>query len=248
MGEIVNCVNFVDQTSKKGYKLDSNRQLEEIRNYLDIYNGMHNDYQNIDILLIDQGSGGGGTSTYADGLLNDWVGRDGRKHRGLIDKSHEIYKGYEQLYPNAIDKLRLINPKKYRTQMVDEFIELMNLGVIKFPYEFKQEFIAMAKKEDDDTETIENYQLSDEEILTLANIDLMKSEITSIYKYENAEKTSKSYALAKDKESKMHDDRFYTVIMLAHYLYDLRRGQTVTTDKPKVNYSSAPTFASSIDF
>ena len=248
MGEIVNCVNFVDQTSKKGYKLDSNRQLEEIRNYLDTYNGMHNDYQNIDILLIDQGSGGGGTSTYADGLLNDWVGRDGRKHRGLIDKSHEIYKGYEQLYPNAIDKLRLINPKKYRTQMVDEFIELMNLGVIKFPYEFKQEFIAMAKKEEDDTETIENYQLSDEEILTLANIDLMKSEITSIYKYENAEKTSKSYALAKDKESKMHDDRFYTVIMLAHYLYDLRRGQTVTTDKPKVNYSSAPTFASSIDF
>ena len=248
MGEIVNCVNFVDQTSKKGYKLDSNRQLEEIRNYLDIYNGMHNDYQNIDILLIDQGAGGGGTSTYADGLLNDWVGRDGRKHRGLIDKSHEIYKGYEQIYPNAIDKLRLINPKKYRTQMVDEFIELMNLGVIKFPYEFKQEFIAMAKKEEDDTETIENYQLSDEEILTLANIDLMKSEITSIYKYENAEKTSKSYALAKDKESKMHDDRFYTVIMLAHYLYDLRRGQTVTTDKPKVNYSSAPTFASSIDF
>lgn len=248
MGEIVNCVNFVDQTSKKGYKLDSNRQLEEIRNYLDVYNGMHNDYQNIDILLIDQGAGGGGTSTYADGLLNDWVGRDGRKHRGLIDKSHEIYKGYEHLYPNAIDKLRLINPKKYRTQMVDEFIELMNLGVIKFPYEFKQEFIAMAKKGEDDTETIENYQLSDEEILTLANIDLMKSEITSIYKYENAEKTSKSYALAKDKESKMHDDRFYTVIMLAHYLYDLRRGQTVTTNKPKADYSSAPTFASSIDF
>ena len=132
--------------------------------------------------------------------------------------------------------------------MVDEFIELMNLGVIKFPYEFKQEFIAMAKKADDDTEIIENYQLSDEEIVALANLDLMKNEITSIYKYENAEKTTKSYALAKDKESKMHDDRFYTVIMLAHYLYDLRRGQTVTTEKPRADYSSAPMFSSTIEF
>lgn len=249
IGEIINCVNFVDKASKKGLKLDSNRQLEEIRNYLDLYNGKHNDYQNIDVLLIDQGAGGGGTSTYADGLLNDWVGRDGRKHRGLIDKSHDIYKGYDSLYPKAVDKLRLINPKKYRTKMVDEFIELVDLGVIKFPYEFKQEFIAMAKKSDnDDSEIIENYQLSDEEITSLANIDLMKNEITSIYKYENAEKTSKSYALAKDKESKMHDDRFYTVIMLAHYLYELRRGQTVISEEESTDYSSAPMCSTSIAF
>lgn len=250
IGEIVNCVNFVDKANKKGYKLDSNRQLEEIRNYLSVYNGMHNDYQNIDVLLIDQGAGGGGTSTYADNLLNDWVGKDGRHHRGLIDNTSEIYSGYDRLYPSAIDKLRLLSPKKYRTQMVDEFIELMNLGVIKFPYEFKQETIAMAKKveNDKDTEIIENYQLSDEEIIALANIDLMKNEITSIYKYENAEKTTKSYALAKDKENKMHDDRFYTIIMLAHYLYDLRRGQIVTSTTPKADFSKARLFSSSIDF
>lgn len=250
IGEIVNCVNFVDKANKKGYKLDSNRQLEEIRNYLSVYNGMHNDYQNIDVLLIDQGAGGGGTSTYADNLLNDWVGKDGRHHRGLIDNTSEIYSGYDRLYPSAIDKLRLLSPKKYRTQMVDEFIELMNLGVIKFPYEFKQETIAMAKKveNDKDTEIIENYQLSDEEIIALANIDLMKNEITSIYKYENAEKTTKSYALSKDKENKMHDDRFYTIIMLAHYLYDLRRGQIVTSTTPKADFSKARLFSSSIDF
>lgn len=248
VGEIVNCVNFVDKASKKGYKLDSNRQLEEIRNSLDVYNGQHNDYVNIDMLLIDQGAGGGGTSTYADGLLNDWVGKDGRKHRGLIDRTSEIYKGYENLYPNAIDKLRLINPKKYRTQMVDEFIELIGLGVIKFPYEFKQEFIAMAKTNDDDSQIIENYQLSDEEMIALQNIDLMKTEITSIYKYENAEKTSKSYALSKDKENKMHDDRFYTIIMLAHYLYELRRGQTISSEPEKINYSTKKHLVSNVSF
>lgn len=250
IGEIVNCVNLFDSTSKKGYKLDSNRQLKEIRKYLSLYNGQYNDYENIDSLLIDQGAGGGGVSTYADGLLNDWVGDDGRKHRGLIDATHELYSGYKAIYPNAIDKLKLISPKKYRTQMVDEFIELMDLGVIKFPYEFKQEFISVAKKENNsEQEVIEKYQLSEKEIVALTNIDLMKVETTSIYKFENAEKTKKTYALSKDKEKILHDDRFYVLIMLAHRLYELRRGQTIQDSCEKsYNYSSAPICASAVTF
>ena len=250
MGEIVNCVNLFDKASKKGYKLDSNRQLKEIRNYLALYNGQFNDYQNIDCLLIDQGSGGAGVSTYSDGLLNDWVGDDGRTHRGLIDASHDIYAGYKDLYPNAIDKLKLISPRKYRTQMVDELIELMDLGVIKFPYEFKQEFISIAKKQkDSDEEMLEKYELTEKEIIALTNIDLMKTETTSIYKYENAEKTTKTYALAKDKESIMHDDRFYVLIMLAHRLYELRRGQIIQTkQEEKYDFSKAPVCVSVVSF
>lgn len=249
IGEIVNCVNLFDKTSKKGFKLDSNRQIAEIRKYLSLYNGQHNDYVNIDCLMIDQGAGGGGVSTYADGLLNDWNGEDGKHHRGIIDSNHEIYAGYKSLYPNAIDKLRLISPRKYRTQMVDELIELMDLGVIKFPYEFKQETISMVKKQEGtDEEIIEKYDLSDNEISALVNIDLMKTETTSIYKYENAEKTTKTYALAKDKENSMHDDRFYVLIMLAHRLYELRRGQVITNDVPKADYSTAPLCSTSISF
>ena len=148
------------------------------------------------------------------------------------------------MYPNAINKLRLISPRKYRTLMVDEFIELMDLGVIKFPYEYKQEFISIAKKqENSDEEIIENYELSEDEIVALANIDLMKMETTSIYKYENSEKTTKTYALAKDKENSMHDDRFYVLIMLAHRLYELRRGQVITKPKPKTNVSTLTSLA-----
>ena len=250
IGEIVNCVNLFDKASKKGYKLDSNRQLKEIRKYLALYNGRYNDYQNIDCLLIDQGSGGAGVSTYADGLLNDWVGDDGRQHRGLIDADHDIYVGYKELYPNAVNKLRLISPRKYRTRMVDELIELMDLGVIKFPYEFKQESISIIKKQDDsDEEIVEKYELSDDEIVALGNIDLMKAETTSIYRYENAEKTAKTYALSKDKENTMHDDRFYVLIMLAHRLYELRRGQVIQEAQEEgFNINSAPSCVSSIDF
>ena len=250
IGEIINSINFVDASSEKGYKLDSNRQLQKIRNNLLLYNGLSNDYDNIDVLLVDSGSGGGGC-TYADGLLNDWVDKNGRTHRGLIDKTSDLYKGYEEMYPNAVDKLRLISPKKYRTQMVEEFIELIDLGVIKFPYEYKQEFISFTKSVDDENQKMETYQLSNEEIIALQSIDIMKNEITSIYKYENSGKTTCTYALSKEKENdpNFHDDRFYTAIMLAHYLYELRRSQTVqSTPQEKYSYAQAPVCVSAVSF
>ena len=249
-GDIVNCINMIDTASKKGYKLDSNRQLQEIRNTILSYNGQNPDYEYLDSILIDQGSGGGGTSTYADSLLNNWTDNYGKEHRGLIDASHDIYEGYMDLYPDAVDKLRLISPRKYRTQMVEEFIELMNLGVIKFPYEYGgQGNLKFSKGIDPktDEEIFDIYELSDDEELALVNIDLMKIEITSIHKSSNSENTSVNYALSKEKENKMHDDRFYTIILLAHRLYEIRRGQIIIQPKTE-DFSQAPMCVSSVTF
>lgn len=44
-GNIVGCVNFVDLASAKKYKLDSNRQVDEIRNIILGYNGDNPDYE-----------------------------------------------------------------------------------------------------------------------------------------------------------------------------------------------------------
>lgn len=226
-GDIINCENFIDIASKKKYKLDSNRQIAEIRQTLLNYNGQNPDYEYLDVLMIDQGSGGGGTSTYADSLLNNWQDSQGIMHRGLIDASHELYEGYADRYPDAIDKLRLISPRKYRTKMVEEFIELMELGVLRFPYEYGGQDILKLAKEVNGEENIVPYELSEEERLSLSQIDMMKNEITSIHKTTNSENTSVTYALSKEKESRMHDDRFYTAIMLAHRLYELRRGSII---------------------
>ena len=235
-GDVINCVNMIDTATKKKYKLDSNRQLEELRNLLILYNGQNPDYEYIDTLNVDQGAGGGGVSTYADGLLNDFSDKFGKTHRGLIDKSHELYQTYLTRYPNACDKLRLISPKKYRTQMVEEMIELIDLGVIRFPYEYSgQDFIKVIDGIDDDGNEIwRNHELSDDEKMALVQIDLMKNEVTSIHKTENAERTSVNYALSKEKENRMHDDRFYVLIMLAHRLYELRRG-TIVNQTPVTN-------------
>ena len=249
-GDIINCVNMIDKESKKKYKLDSNRQLDKLRNIILSYNGQNPDYEYLDSILIDTGSGGGGLSTYADGLLNDWVDKSGKKHRGLVDKSNDIYASSLSYYPNACDKLRTISPKKYRNKMVEELIELMDLGVIKFPYEYSgQDSIRIVSGVDDSGNEIFNpYELSTDEKLALVNIDLMKQEVTSIHKFQNSDKTSVSYALAKDKESIMHDDRFYVLILLAHRLYEIRRGEIVHKLKPKYNISQLPSCVSAIDF
>lgn len=209
-GNIVGCTNLVDVASRKKYKLDSNRQIIELRNLICAYNEFNPDYEYIDSVLVDSGSGGGGVSTYSDGLLNDFIGPDGKTHKGLIDAHHEIYSGYRSRYPHAVDKLRLISPRKYRTQMVEEFIELMELGVIRFPYQYGgQEYLKIVNGIDKKTgeENMETYNLSQDEIINLTQIDLMKTEICNIHKSSNAEGTSVSYALAKEKQNIMHKYR-----------------------------------------
>ncbi|MEY8365748.1 terminase family protein [Anaerovoracaceae bacterium 41-7] len=224
-GDIINFVNFVDTASRKKLKLDSNRQIASLRNYLLLYNGDNPDYEYIDSLLIDSGSGGGGVSTYGDRLLEDWRDSKGHKHRGLIDKTNEIYAGYSKRYRNAADKLRLINPSKYRTQMVEEFIELFELGVIRLPKEYNnQDFLRIPQGNNQEDKI---YYLSTEEKVMLNQIDLMKTEITSIHKTTNPDKTSVRYALPKEKENRLHDDRFYVMILLAHRLYELRREKSM---------------------
>lgn len=243
-GNIVGCVNFVDLASSKKYKLDSNRQVDEIRNIIIGYNGDNPDYEYLDSLQIDAGAGGGGL-LYTDNLLNDFVDIYGNKHRGLIDASHELYSTYKSRYPNAVDKLRLISPRKYRTQMVEEFIELMELGVIRFPYQYNgQEFLKILKGINSETgdEIMETYNLSQDEIVALNQIDLMKTEICSIHKTVNAEKTSVNYALAKEKQNSMHDDRFFTILLCSHRLYELRRGKTIKDNRRKRDVSQLVQF------
>lgn len=254
VGEIVNCVNQVDISSSKHYKLDSGRQLAELRRLMRSYSGnTAADYEYLECVLIDAGSGGGGVSTYADQLLSNWTDDAGVEHRGLIDKTYDIYSStdYDELYPDAVDKLRIISPKKYRTAMVEEFIDLMNLGVIKFPYEYRggDSVSIIAGTDSSGEEIMEDHSLTEEEILALQQIDLMKYEIAAIQKTQNADKTTVQYALSKEKAATGHDDRFYVAILLAHYLYQKRKGAVLeTAQKESYSYVSTSMCVSSIAF
>ena len=134
-GKIVNCVNLVDLGSKRGYKLDSNKQVDIIRQMLIDYNGGAPDYEYLYKLLVDAGAGGGGQQ-YGDRLLQSWTDVNGKKHKGLIDADYRLFEGYEDLYPDNIDKLELIDPRSEKRIMVEEMIEIVSMDLIKFPREY----------------------------------------------------------------------------------------------------------------
>ena len=130
-GRLLNCINLIDVGKKRKSPMQTPEQVEYLKEVILDYNqGGDESYSNILGIYIDAGSGGGGVNI-ADYLMEDWVGKDGKKHRGLIDK--EYSKDYVKKFPNAVDKIHLMSPTKYKSEMYEAMIEMINQNKIIFP-------------------------------------------------------------------------------------------------------------------
>lgn len=224
---IVNNVSWTDLEKKKKTPMKTPDQIKDFKRMLLNYNGIQAaDYENIEKILIDSGAGGAGMSAWGDGLLEDWKDSKGITHRGLIDASHDEYQTYIRKYPNAVDKVRLLSPKKYKNEMFEALIEMMKLDLISFTetYDYKGELIF-----NNENGNATRHKLTSDEELSLINIDIAKEELVSIYSFKSTN-GSVRYDLPPDKQSKIGDDRAYTIAMLAWYLQQLRR-QNITNKK-----------------
>ena len=122
-GKIVNCINLLDVGKKIKSPMRTPEQIEYLKKVILDYNAGADGYGNIVGVFIDAGAGGGGVNI-ADYLMADWTDKGGNKHRGLIDK--EYSSDYVRRFPNAVDKVRLISPQKYKSTIYEALIELMN--------------------------------------------------------------------------------------------------------------------------
>jgi hypothetical protein len=225
--KISNNVSWTDLEKKKKTPIKTPDQIKDFKRMLIDYNGKQAaDYENIESVLIDAGAGGAGMSAWADGLLEDWTDDKGIHHKGLIDKSHDEYQTYVNKYPNAVDKLKLLSPQKYKKEMFEALIEMMKLDLISFTesYDHKGELTLV-----DENGEGKKYKLTNEETLSLINLDIAKEELVSIYSFRSSNGNVR-YDLPPDKLSKIGDDRAYTIAMLAWYLQQLRR-QNITSKK-----------------
>ena len=133
---LVNCINLIDVGKKIKSPMQTPDQIEYLKKVILDYNGGADAYGNIIGVYIDAGSGGGGVNI-ADYLMPDWVDKTGTKHRGLIDKEYSAE--YVKKFPNAVDKVHLMSPSGYKSEMYEAMIELMNQDKISFtaPYDGK---------------------------------------------------------------------------------------------------------------
>ena len=132
-GRIVNCVNLIDIGKKRKSPMQTPDQVQYLKELILAYNGNVPDYDNILAVMIDAGSGGGGVNI-ADFLMEDWTDAKGNKHRGLIDK--EYSEEYIRKYPNAVDKIMLMSPSQYKSEMYESLIEMMNQDCISFTADY----------------------------------------------------------------------------------------------------------------
>lgn len=223
--ECVNVVSMVDTKTKNKTPLPMPDQLDIIKDLMIKYNGERAaEWENIEF-YIDAGAGGGGVSAIADQLMADWIDEYGKKHRGIIDPEHAQYETARKKYTNAMPIVHLINPQGFKKIIYDALEKMMKLNLITFTNYDGKDYILI----DDDKEFV-NYILTDEEKLSLVNIELMKNEISYMCRYDTPN-GGVQYELAKDKKNTMHDDRAYVSALAAYGLAVLRRSDLVT--KPK---------------
>lgn len=194
-GRIVNCVNLIDIGKKRKTPMQTPDQIKYLKELILAYNGDAPDYENIEAIMIDAGSGGGGVNI-ADYLMEDWVDDKGVTHRGLIDREYSA--DYVSKYPNAVDKVKLMSPTQYKSIMCEALIEMMNMDLISFTtdydnkgyltiFETDEKELNKAKKEIENKLKSQHY--SDDEIIVkmqeeLKNTSCVKTKIVKLDPYQ----------------------------------------------------------------
>ena len=84
---------------------------------------------------------------------------------------------------------------------------------------------------DDGTE--EKYNLSMEEKLSLAQFELLKTEVVTMCKYESQGNITYNYP--PDKRNVLHDDRCFALGLMCFYLAQLRHGTVFEKKKTEIN-------------
>lgn len=186
-GRIVNCINMIDISNKRRAPMQTPDQVDYLRQVILDYNGAVGEYNNIEAVLIDAGAGGAG-KVIADMLMQDWTDSKGKVHHGLIDKEtdRQLGTGYSKKYPNAIDKVKLIEPSKYKSIMYESAIEMTNSDLINFTADYDNKgYLTLFQTDDEETAKVKKdietrlrkEKVSDEEFAIRLKEELKKSSV-----------------------------------------------------------------------
>lgn len=186
-GSIVNCVNMIDISNKRRAPMQTPDQVDYLRQIILDYNGDALGYGNIEAVLIDAGAGGAG-KVIADMLMQDWYDSKGKLHHGLIDKEldKQLGTGYTKKYPNAVDKVKLLEPSKYKSIMYESAIEVTNSNLVDFTAEYDNKgYLTIFQTDDAETakvkkeieERLKQEKVSEEEFALRLKEELKKSSV-----------------------------------------------------------------------
>ena len=115
--------------------------------------------------------------------MPDWTDSAGIVHRGLIDKEYSA--DYVKKFPNAVDKVHLMSPAGYKSEMYEAMIELMNQDKISFTAQYDHKGYLtvfdvdekkLAKEKERISTELRNQKVNEKEFETKLNEELEKIE------------------------------------------------------------------------
>ena len=131
---ICNCVSLADLGKRNKTPMRTPEQVEALKQLiLDYNNGGDEFYSNIHVIGVDAGTGGAGINIM-DYLVEDWTDKQGHTYHGLIDK--EFDPEISRRFPQAINKVRLLQPTAYKSIMYEALIEMASQDLIEFTSEY----------------------------------------------------------------------------------------------------------------
>lgn len=254
---IVNVVSLADSMKKHKTPMNTPNQIKELKRIIADYVPYEDfNYDSLVSILVDAGSGGAGVPI-TDFLCEDWRDYQGNKRKGLIDPVYN--EGDDRKFPDAVkDKLQLVSPAKYKSELFEALIkmvdtdsihfteEYMNKGYVELIYETdgkkykKQRTRYPSETEEEELSKkgiqviTETHYLTREEELALKQIDMAKTELVNIYRFKQSNGKDR-FDLAPEKVNKMNDDRAYVIALLAYQLAQLQRENITNPEKPKID-------------
>ena len=201
--DISNLVSLVDISTKAKTPMRMPEQVEEFKKLLLKYNGndkMKLDYENIKAVVCDSGAGGNMIGGITDYLFENWKDEHGIEHKGLIDRAHKSSETAKTKYPDAVDIIKLVDPKGNRNSIFESLEQMIKLGVVTFPaeYDTSKEYVFTIDDDGNEMKT----ELTFDQKVTLAQIELMKTEIVTMCKYVTSGNVK--YDFPPDKRNTMH--------------------------------------------
>ena len=201
--DIGNVVSLVDISTKSKTPMRMPEQVGEFKKLLLKYNGndkMKLDYENIKAVICDSGAGGNMIGGITDYLFENWKDEHGVEHKGLIDRAHKSSETAKMKYPDAVDIIKLVDPKGNRNAIFEALEQMIKLGVVTFPaeYDTSKEYVFTI---DDDGNEVKT-ELNFDQKVALAQIELMKTEIVTMCKYVTGGNVK--YDFPPDKRNSMH--------------------------------------------
>lgn len=231
MLKMVNLINLVEKLPNGDKKvIQKPDQIEMLKELILKYNGRFNpDYINIDQLIIDAGSGGGGFDV-AQFLLKDWTGNDGKKHIGFIDLDDKYLSLEKDKFPGACDKLTMANFKGQKVEIYQACQDMINQGLVMFPKSLNLRLEMDFEVEDSEGNIqIIPERMDSDEIPPLVEFDMMKEELVAMQKLKQGSQVKFDLLPSKALEG-MHDDRADVCAMLCWRLSKIRAEKMLDVD------------------